>query len=102
MLRKVRLDRFTLSWCIRIRIPRIATIITRSRSAERRIIRRVREGRGCAAVWRAGGDFGRGGVAFAVSIGGMVGGVGVGGVGDYVFFVFLEGVPEVAGGGVGL
>ena len=57
---------------------------------------------GGAAVWRPGWDFGRGGIAFAVSVGWVLG-IGVGGVReDGLFFVFLEGVPEVVGGGVGL
>jgi hypothetical protein len=99
MLREVRLDRFALSWRIRVRVARIAAIVAGSSGAEGGIVRGVRESG--TAVWGAGGDFWGGGVAFGVSVGGVLV-VGVGGGGDYVFFVLLEGVPEVAGGGVGL
>ena len=99
MLLQIRLNTLALAGCVGVGVARISTIITTRRCTKTRIIRRIcKDG---TAVRRPGRHFWRGGIAFAISIGGVLI-VGVGGVGDHVFFVFLEGVAEVAGGRVGL
>ena len=99
MLLQIRLNALALAGRVGVGVARIAAVITTRCRTKTRIIRRIsKDG---TAVRRPGRDFWRGGIAFGVSVGGVLI-VCVGGVGDHVFFVFLEGVAEVAGGRVGL
>ena len=78
-------------------MARISAIIAGSCGAEGGVVRRICELG--AAVWRSRWDFRRGGIAFTIPVCWMFV-IGVGGVREDGFFVFLEGVAEVARGGV--
>lgn len=93
------MDGFALAGCVRVWMAGVAAVVAGGCGAEGGVVGGVCELG--AAVWRARWDFGRGGVAFAVSVGWVLV-IGVGGVREDGFFVLLEGVPEVVGRGVGL